>query len=307
MANPIVLTISTGRCGTTFLYKSFQNIPQLNAYVFHESLHANVAKPAMYHRSYTSNLQKTMLDNLSISRQVEKWLELADGRPVIEFGWTTSALVPLLHSLIGNQLKVLVLHRHPIAVAGSLTNKGHYTKNKNPAWAISPMHSRVLFPEFSARWPTMSPFEKSLYRWLEITAYGFEIAKLYSDIEIMNISSNKLFNDETLLSHIADFCRIAKPNLVAPSTYKNKTSGHDREIRPVGEEWQNYHRHPEFLDFATKIGYDMSMNKVKEIVSSYQMPDEFFPTFRKYTKYWQIRFYLGSLIKDLTKKNIWLD
>jgi hypothetical protein len=300
MPYPIVLTISTGRCGTTFLHRSFQNTPQLNACVFHENLHANVAKPAFYHRAYSEDLQKVMLDNLAISKQIEKWLELANNCPVIEFGWTTSALVPLLHSRIGKQLKVLVLHRHPFAVAGSLMNKGHYTKNKNPAWAISPMHQRVLFPEFSGRWPTMSPFEKSLYRWLEITAYGFEIAKLYSDIEVMTIPSDVLFTDDSVLSRIAIFCGIDKSNLVLPSTYRNKVSNCDREIRPVGEEWQNYHRHPELLDFATKIGYDMSVDQVKEIVSNYQMPQGLFPTLRKYTRYWQMRFYIGSLIKRLT-------
>ena len=84
-------------------------------------------------------------------------------------------MVPALYEMLGDHLRVLVLHRHPVSVAASHAIKGHYTKNRSQAWAISPMHNRVKFPEFQDRWSTMSPFEKCLYRWLEITESGFEI------------------------------------------------------------------------------------------------------------------------------------
>lgn len=299
MGEPVTLTISTGRTGTVFLGNTFKENFGEAAGVYHESLPAGVAKPAIYHRAFSRELQDRMLGEERIERQVQQWLTEAEKRPVLEFGWTALAIVPALYSLIGERLRVLVLHRHPVSAAASHAIRGHYTENRSPAWAISPMHERVRFTGYRDRWDSMSAFEKSLYRWMEVTAYGFEIAEVYPELKILAAPCDKLFSQPELLAEIASFAGLPTNGPVSPSTRRNTSTTRDREMRPVGREWDRYRHYPELLELGQRHGYDMSLETVQGIVSQYQMPGGVMPALRRLTFYWPLRFRVGALLRTL--------
>lgn len=172
--------------------------------MYHEALHPNVARPAEFHRCYDEALQRELMSIPPVQHIVATWLSEAESGPVVDFGWTTQGLVPALFRKLGSQFRVLVLYRHPVNVAASMT--GQYSVNTSPAWAITPWHSRVRYPSFQDRWHRMSPFEKGLYRWLEITAYGLELTDLYPSLDCLVVKSEDLYQIPSTTREIASFC-----------------------------------------------------------------------------------------------------
>jgi hypothetical protein len=61
--HPIALTISTGRCGTTFLEKTFkENFKDNYNWISHEYLRQNITNVGTFHRCYTEACQREMLN-----------------------------------------------------------------------------------------------------------------------------------------------------------------------------------------------------------------------------------------------------
>ncbi|MFH5805528.1 hypothetical protein [Alienimonas sp. DA493] len=297
-AHPITVTVSTGRCGTTYLAETFElSFP--DATIAHESLHPNVAKPAVYHRAYDARAFEPMLAEPGVRAVLNDWRDASERAPVFEAGWTMSALVPGLRQEYGDQLRALIVHRHPVQVAASFAVMGHYSLNKSPAWAITPFHDRVLYPQFADRWDGMSPFERSLYRWLEITAYGLELPKRFPDLSTLTVTADEIFRSPETLDRIAEFAGLPARKEIPQSPRKNVFRQNDVEVRPIGDEWERYDRHPEVVSLGRELGYDMSRDHLRDIVRKYQMPPGVLPWLRRASGYWALRRRGGAVLRSL--------
>ena len=296
--NPIVLTISTGRCGTTFLDRTFKsNFSNKKNWISHEYLRQNITNVGLYHRCYSSELQDEMA-NKEIKELIENWTEVSRTGPVVDFGWTMRSLVPYLYDEIGTQLKVLYIHRHPIAVAASFKLIGSYSIYNSPEWTITPSHPRALYPEFEKRWSAMTAFEKCLYLWLEVNAYALEIKEKYPKIEFLEVKSEALFTSNVALEDIARFTEFYKEGQdIKPSIDKNPRDQFSLERRPIKNEWLNYERHPEVISFAKELGYNMDKNEIAKFIHKYQLPKGMLPFIRNKSGYWQHKENLGKLLR----------
>jgi len=298
--NPIVLTISTGRCGTTFLDKTFRsNFLNEKNWISHEYLRQNITNVGLYHRCYSPELQREMV-NAEIQELIENWIEVSKTGPVIDFGWTMRSLIPYLYNEIGTQLKVLYIHRHPIAVAASFKLIGSYSIFNSPEWAITPSHPRALFPEFKRKWEGMTAFEKCLYLWLEVNAFALEIKERYPELEFLEVKSEDLFSSNSVLEDIAKFAGFySKGCEIKPSLEKNARDLFTLERRPIKDEWVNYERHPELISFAEELGYNMDREEIAKFIHKYQLPKGILPLIRNKTGYWAHRENLGNTLRRL--------
>jgi len=130
--HPLVLTISTGKCGTTFLEKTFkENFENETNWISHEYLRQHVANVGVYHRCYTTPCQQEMI-NSEIEDLLNKWKYISATGPVVDFGWTMRSLVPYFYEKLGQQFKVIYIHRHPMYVAASLRLVGSYSDFNSP-------------------------------------------------------------------------------------------------------------------------------------------------------------------------------
>lgn len=125
---PVTLTVLPGRTGTAFLTRTFTKTFPTCQTIMHELLHGKITKPAVFHRAYDHQTKAEILSQPIIKNLLQLWQSQAEKGPVVDFGFTMSAIVPVFHDVLGDQLRVLVLHRHSIAVAASCATLGWYTQ-----------------------------------------------------------------------------------------------------------------------------------------------------------------------------------
>jgi len=298
--HPIVLTMSTGRCGTTFLEKTFKlNYGEDNHWVSHEYLRQQVTEVGVYHRCYQPECQRQMAND-TIRGLLDRWREISTRGPVVDFGWTMRSLVPYFHDVLGDQFKAIYIHRHPVEVAASFKLIGSYSIYNSPQWAITPFHPRALYPGFQDRWATMTPFEKCLYLWLEVNAFALEVRQRYPDLQFLQLDSKDLFKSDQMLNSIAEFTGFPLPeDGLRRSTERNRRELFVHERRPIEDEWERYERHPEVIDLACRLGYNMDKEYVRQIIPKYQLPPGIMPLIRNKTGYWAHRENVGRLLRRM--------
>ena len=86
MRHPVTLTVSPGRSGTTFLHRTFEEHLAARGTIAHETLHAEIARPAEFHRGYSAARCAEALAEPMIARVAEHWADRAESGPVVDFG-----------------------------------------------------------------------------------------------------------------------------------------------------------------------------------------------------------------------------
>lgn len=57
----------------------------------------------------------------------------------------------------------------------------------------------------------MTPYEKELFRWLEVTSFGLELKEKYADLPVMVVRSADFFASSDVVERIAEFCECRLP------------------------------------------------------------------------------------------------
>jgi hypothetical protein len=296
---PITLTVSPGRSGTVFLHATFvRNYPD-NQAITHELIHAMVAQPAAFHRSFDPEIKKKILSLPILQDLLGRWRRQAKMGPVVDFGWTMSSLVPAFYDALGDQLRVLVLHRHPIAAAASFATMGFNRYLKHANYALTPRHARVRYPQYAGRWDQMSSFEKCLYRWLEVTAYGLELKSVLPELPCMVVAFEELVRSDSLLENIAEFLGFAKTDELVRGEETNSLENRCTEVSPIGREWRQYRDFPELLELAQQLGYNVEEANVQRLIAKYQLPPGVLPILRNVSGYWRLKSRVGNFMETL--------
>lgn len=295
--HPITLVISPGRSGTKFLYNSVKANFGDGVSVGHEQLFGADTKPAYWHRSYDKNLQEEILNHPPVKTLIGQWRETSCDMPVMDFGWTMSCLAPAFYRVFGDQLQIIHLHRHPVASTASHTIMGNYSRYQYRGWAITPYHPTARFKHYDGIWESLSPFEKGMFRWLEVTAYGFEIQEQYPALRSLTIKSDQLFQDSSLLTNIINYLGLPTEKLTTIPRERNQIMQFFLETNPIGPEWKRYDSFPELNQLAANLGYDMTEDNVRKLVRKYQLPKGISPWLRYKTRYWWIRASIGSALR----------
>ena len=144
----------------------------------------------------------------------------------------------------------------------------------------------------------MTPFEKCLFLWLEVNEFALEIRDKYPDLEFLEVPSAKLFRSNITLAEIAKFSGFCKGNnSIIRAKENNPTYLFTLERRPIRDEWTNYEKHPEVIDLATRLGYDMSYAYIEGLIENYKLPKGILPYLRNKSGYWAHRESIGKLLR----------
>lgn len=165
-ANAAVFFLSTGRCGTQWLYRTLGRVYSRAAVVTHEPI-GTAYQPKQYLRAYDR------MGELAAIRAVSKHLsdikKILKSRAYIETGWPCYPALPLMISQLNENVRVVHLVRHPIHVALSLATHNVY---KRQVWvsrgAIDPFDPGVVQKQLADKWSEMGIYEKCLFWWTEI-------------------------------------------------------------------------------------------------------------------------------------------
>jgi hypothetical protein len=258
-----------------------------------------VVKPAWYHRPFDQETKQKILAEPTIRDLIGQWRARSEIGPVVDFGWTMCPLVPVLHDAFGEQLKVLVIRRHPISAAASIATMGSYWDYEHEYYALSPRHARVRFPHYAERWSRMSCFEKCLFRWLETTAYGEEMTDWLPPGQWLVVNFEELIKSDAILESIARFAGFSVSKPLVRAQEANALQTHNLERYPVGKEWRRYIDYPEVLEYARKFNYNMEADYVESLVKKYLLPPGLLPFIRNVTGYWSLRSRAGVALRKL--------
>ena len=297
--HPIVLTLSTGRSGTSFLAHSVREAAGDRVAVYHEFLNVREAMPGRFHRSFDQRRLAEISSHPPVARAIERIVAEAKERPVVDFGWTMGPLVPLLHELMGDRLRIIVLNRHPVISAASMAVLGLYSNYPRPEeYMVTPSSEGARFPEFAALWAQMSEFEKCLYRWYEIASYGLELSDRFPSLPMLFLNSETALKDGLAMSQIANFCGLVGVS-PAPSNHRNGVRVQNVETNPVGQEWRKYRKYPEIMGIGRALGFEFDDAVLGSAMASYQLPGTLGARLRYRFRYWLLRRKLGKALSGL--------
>jgi hypothetical protein len=253
-ASPIVLFLSTGRCGTQWVTAGLRELhPRVAAE--HEPI-GPLYKPRRYFRCYDN--PKTILEVPEVARHLDRVAR--EPRAYVETGWPLFAALPLFAERFGERLRVVHLTRHPVPSALShLAHNSYAGSARDDAytrWAtLGPSDPGVLQTGYAERWGEMSPYEKCLFWWTEVHLYGLEAPGRLDGIPFLVVrSEDVLGGSPPALERLLEFMDL------------RWSAGWVEHARRVVDRWHHHTdadvdplqvlAHPAAVDTAARLGYD---------------------------------------------------
>jgi hypothetical protein len=250
--NTAVFVLSTGRCGTQWLARFLEVNLGAAATVTHEPLHSAWSPREMLAAGTPDKLDEKL--RRPIGEHLRFIREVLRERMYIECGHPSWSSVPYLVDTFAPDVRVIHLVRHPVPTAWSWLTHRAFCEPLLPHLPekvlLSPFDEGVQFPEYRERWSSMSPFEKALYYWLEVNAFGRVHSR--SAGEWLTLSFDELF-DPAMQRRVLSFVTASEIDA------EPKSPGHVDELRSLIEievDPMEIARHPEVLRLAVDLGFD---------------------------------------------------
>ena len=246
--NTAVFVLSTGRCGTQWLAQFLQMNLGATATVTHEPLHSAWSAREMLGAGSPEKLDEELRE--PIEEHLDFIREQLRERMYIECGHPLWSALPFLIDTFSPDVKVIHLVRHPVPTAWSWLTFRAYCKPLMPHLGekilVSPFDEGAHFPQYRERWPSMSPYEKALYYWLEVNSLGL---RERGRAPLLTVRFEDLFDVETQ--------RRLMAFLGGPAEFE--TPGHVDELRALIEfdiDPTQIKNHPEVVALAKQFGFD---------------------------------------------------
>lgn len=187
----MIVFLSTGRCGTQWLTGTLRELYPA-VWVEHEPV-GPLYRPRRCFRCYED--PETVLEVPAVARHLEE-VERAGGT-YVETGWPVFAALPLLARMLPDRLRIVHLTRHPVPTA--LSHLAHSSYAGSPRddqytrlATLGPWDPGVFQPQYAEWWEAMTPYEKCLFWWTEVSLFGLEVPRRLSGIPFLRISSEDL-------------------------------------------------------------------------------------------------------------------
>lgn len=188
--------------------------------------------------------------------KIEKHLETGE---YIECGHPCWSSLPWLAQRFAGRIRVIHLTRHPVPTACSwLTHQAYcppFLPHLSEKVLLSPFDAGVQFPEYQERWLSLTPYEKALYYWTEVNAFGLALEKDLC-VPWLRLSYEDLFGGKGLAA-LHDFLGLS---VSTPADIHLRVDQFHR-ISAGLYDWRTITNHPHTLRTCRQLGYDpMSVN-----------------------------------------------
>jgi hypothetical protein len=247
--NQATFVISTGRCGTQWLAEVLRQSAGNAAMITHEPLGADYASREMLAAkspaSLAPELAEALLEHVDV---IERRL---DEKPYLECGHPLWSSLPYLLDRFAGRVRVIHLVRHPVPTAWSWLTQRAYCPPLAPHLPervlLSPFDEGIQFPSFRERWPSLTPYEKSLFYWAEVNAFGLQLEQA-ADVPWMRVRIEDLFRGAGLAELLA-FAGLGSVPAPVPPVDKFHFLANPCDPRLI-------EHHPEVVEVARALGYD---------------------------------------------------
>jgi hypothetical protein len=255
-APTLVAFLSTGRCGTQWLAESLRERQPDRLTVEHEPL-GPLYRPRTYFRCYAD--PGRILELPEVAAHVER---IARESHYVETGWPLFAALPLFAERFADRLRVVHLTRHPVPTALSHLAQSSYAGSpRDDAYTrlatLAPTDRNVFHPEYAARWDELTPYEKCLFWWTEVSLFGLELPERLPDIPFLRVrSEDMLAGDRNTLARLLEFMQLPWDERWIEQTARTVDRWHhhtDRDVDPL-----LVRDHPATVEAAARLGYDVA-------------------------------------------------
>ncbi|HCY84429.1 MAG TPA: hypothetical protein DHV36_04770 [Desulfobacteraceae bacterium] len=246
--------LSTGRCGTQWIFDFLRQVCDDNFLITHEPL-AGRYQPRKILRFKDPNQMEPGLPEAT-REHVRHIADCLETRHYIECGHPCWSTLPYFIEKFKDRVGIVHLVRHPVHTAFSwLTHRAYcppllpYLREK--AW-LSPFDEGVNFPEYKPVWDRLHPYEKSLYFWAEITAFGLNLEH-GPDIPWLRLKSEAVFNGDGL----EKLCRFLGIGTAFDPVFRESRVDKFHCGTEYWCDWRLIRRHPVVVDLARGLGYGL--------------------------------------------------
>lgn len=238
--------LSTGRCGTQWLAEALGQTFGKRMRVEHEPLHLGYRPRERLDSSAPPEAVLRHLDAIEA--------ELAHG-PYLECGHPCWSALPWIAQRLHGRLRVVHLVRHPLPTALSWLTHQAYQPPLLPHLQekvlLSPFDAGVRFPAYRERWPVLTPFEKSLYYWLEVNALALAL-EAQSGLPWLRLRFEDLFAGDGL-ERLLGF--LGLPTDPALAALRDQRIDRHHALLAAPEPLATLAEHPDVLALAQTLGY----------------------------------------------------
>jgi hypothetical protein len=266
--SPIVMFLSTGRCGTQWLTAGLREVyPDIE--VEHEPI-GPLYSARRYFRSYDE--PEAILQVPEVRAHVER---IKRCRTLyVETGWPLFAVLPTLARRVPDQLRIVHLTRHPIPTALShLAHNSYAGSARDDAYTrlatLGPGDPNVFQPQYADVWAELSPYEKCLFWWTEVNLLGLELPERLECIPLLRVTSERILGGERAeLELLLEFMQLDWNDrwlTLADRTVDRWHHHTDLDVDP-----EAIHRHPVSVETARALGYELDDVDIDALRARYQ-------------------------------------
>lgn len=247
--------LSTGRCGTQWLAHEFATVYGDRLRVEHEPLHERYLPRQMLGWNDFTRIPAAKTPPLL--GHIEGIGQSLAVRSYFETGHPCWSSLPSLARHFAGRMRVVHLVRHPVPTAYSWISNGAYVPPLLPHLPVreflSPFDAGVKFPEYRDRWLSLPPWEKCLYYWAEVNAFGLDQEQKLG-VPWLRINYENLFTLQTLAS-LASFLELPDRPTLAEAVAQRIDEHHF--VTGMWADPRQIHAHPRVIEVAEKLGYDV--------------------------------------------------
>ncbi len=247
--------LSTGRCGTQWLAHVFATVYGDCLRVEHEPLHERYLPRQML--GWNDFALIPAVKAPPVLKHIEGIGQTLADRSYFETGHPCWSSLPSLARRLAGRVRIVHLVRHPVPTAYSWISNGAYVPPLLPHLPIreflSPLDAGTKFSEYRDRWPSLQPWEKCLYYWAEVNAFGLDQEQKLG-VPWLRISYENLFTPETLAG-LASFLGLPDRPALAEAVAQRVDEHHF--AAGVWMDPRQIHAHPRVIEVAASLGYDV--------------------------------------------------
>ncbi len=265
-----VFFITTARSGTQWVRHALGELFPDQLEVEHEPIHY-----AYESRRCLRNpgVQREVRERPVVASHLERIHRTLETKTYVEVGFPSYGMIPLLAEEFGPRLRLVHYLRHPIKVAASLLTLGFYDPEARPELdaLISPYPSDggVGFPALREQWSSMSRFERALYYWAEVHAYGLELEKTLPETPFCRVRFEDLLRRPDEQQKLTRFLGVRDTRSWSELERERTDHFQYRTKEPIPVD--RAHRFSGVVTLAATFGYALDEVSQAEVNSRYRV------------------------------------
>jgi len=253
--NEAVFVLSTGRCGTQWLAKFFQDHYEDHFVVTHEPLQGRLdPRKALGIKSLQENSSSSAT---KMREHLATITEHLKDHSYLECGHVGWSAIPHFVEALKGRVRVVHLVRHPVPTAYSWLSHGAYEPPILPHLSekvlLSPFDPGARHLSYQDRWESLKPYEKCLYYWLEVNALAMEMEEAQNS-PWLRLRAEDLFGTDGL-DQLLRFLDLPLQKRIHAS--RGTPEDQFRYLIRSWDDWRLIESHAEVLSLSIKLGYHL--------------------------------------------------